>query len=77
MRALILVLMLAGCASKPPVALVPVSQPCVSGELPAEPAKVGPELTGDAGRDAGIIAGSAAELRAWGRALYRMLDACR
>lgn len=69
-------LLLAACANKPPVSIVPVATSCVTGDLPAEPPKVSGELTGDAGRDAGIIAGSALTLRAWGRTLYRMLEAC-
>lgn len=69
--------LLVGCAHREPPTLIPVATSCVTGDLPAEPPKVSGELTGDAGRDAGIIAGSALELRAWGRALYNMLLACR
>lgn len=70
-------LLLAACAHREPPTLIPVPVSCVTGDLPAEPPKVSGELTGDAGRDAGIIAGSALQLRAWGRTLYQMLEACR
>lgn len=72
---------LSGCGvrilPRPAPVLVPVTTPCVTGELPAEPAKVSGQLTGDSGLDLGIIAGSAIELRAWGVALRNILNACR
>lgn len=82
MKALLpLVLLAAACAAAPrqppaPV-LVPVPTPCVAGDLPDEPAKVSAQLSGDSGTDLGIIAGSAIELRAWGRALLGIVNACR
>lgn len=73
-------LMLAGCFGRgapPEPVLVPVQRPCVTGELPAEPVLVTPQLTGNSGRDIGIIAGSAIELRVWGRVLFQLLSTCR
>jgi hypothetical protein len=75
--AIIASLLLAGCATAKPPVLIPVPTPCVKGDLPDEPEMVRGRLTGDSGRDIGIIAGSAIELRAWGRALRGLLDACR
>lgn len=76
-----LALLLAACTtapvSPPAPALVPVPTPCVTGDLPDEPAKVSDQLSGDSGLDIGIIAGSAIELRAWGRALLAIVSACR
>jgi hypothetical protein len=71
--------LLSACAGRehPEPILVPVPTPCVTGDLPDEPAMVSGELTGDSGRDIGIIAGSAIELRAWGRALYGIANSCR
>jgi hypothetical protein len=76
-----LALLAAACAAAPrqppaPV-LVPVPTLCVTGDLPDEPARVSAELTGDSGVDLGIIAGSAIELRAWGRALLGIVNGCR
>jgi hypothetical protein len=45
--------------------------------LPAEPERVGPKLTGQAQVDFRIVAGSAVELRAWGRGLSDILAGCR
>jgi hypothetical protein len=69
---------LGGCfGDKGPVVSVPVARPCVEGEIPAEPSAVNGNLTGDSGRDIGIIAASEKEARAWGRSLHGMLEACR
>jgi hypothetical protein len=46
-------------------------------QLPAEPPKIHDKLTGDADKDAGIIAGSAIRLRAWGEGLQSILNGCR
>lgn len=67
------------CASHPapPPVLIPVATPCVRGsDIPAEPAHVQDQLTGDSGHDIGVIAGSAIELRAWGLSMRGMLIAC-
>ena len=58
-----------------------VSVPCLTKEQydkrrSAEPKLVGPELTGDAQKDVRIIAGSATELRAWGRGNLKVLGGC-
>jgi hypothetical protein len=42
-----------------------------------EPPKVRDQLTGHADKDAGILAGSAIRLRAWGQALNHILEGCR
>lgn len=68
---------LAACAGRERVVLVPTPVPCVQGDIPDEPRRVREGLTGDSGVDIGIIAGSAIELRAWGRSLRGMLEACR
>jgi hypothetical protein len=56
-----------------------VVSPCVSKDqqLPAEPPKVGSELTGNADRDFQIVAGSNARLRAYGQGLRTILEGCR
>lgn len=76
---LLFVLLLPSCAGRerPEPVMIPVQTPCVTGELPAEPPLVTPQLTGNSGRDIGIIAGSAIELRVWGRVLYTLLSTCR
>jgi hypothetical protein len=55
----------------------PVPVPCVTGDVPDEPPMIRDTLTGDSGRDIGLIAASALELRAWGRALLGIVEACR
>lgn len=76
--ALFLTLTAGMCSHTPPAPImVPVPQPCVTGELPAEPALVTNQLTGNSGRDIGIIAASAIELRVWGRVLTQLLSVCR
>jgi hypothetical protein len=68
---------LSGCATTQPVRYTPVY--CLSNgtQLPAEPPKVHDQLTGHADKDAGILAGSAIRLRAWGQALNYILEGCR
>jgi hypothetical protein len=70
-------LALTGCATTQPVRYTPVY--CLSSgtQLPAEPPKVHDQLTGQADKDAGILAGSAIRLRAWGEALNHILEGCR
>lgn len=71
--------LLGACATHPAPApvLIPVATPCVRGsDIPAEPAHVQDQLTGDSGHDIGVIAGSAIELRAWGLSMRGMLVAC-
>ncbi|MBA3678416.1 MAG: hypothetical protein H0W74_13615 [Sphingosinicella sp.] len=78
LSALALLLILGGCfGDKGPVVSIPIAKPCVEGEIPAEPVGIEGTLTGDSGRDIGIIAGSEKEARAWGRALHGMLSACK
>jgi hypothetical protein len=45
--------------------------------LPAEPPKIKDQLTGDASKDVGTLAGSAIRLRAWGEGLRTILEGCR
>jgi hypothetical protein len=68
---------LAACAAGPRVIERPTPVPCVTGDVPDEPRHVQGDLTGDSGRDIGIIAASALELRAWGRSLLGIVEACR
>lgn len=65
---------LAGCTTTRYIAT-----PCIAHDqqLPAEPPKVGDQLTGQAQRDFQIVAGSAARLRAWGSSLNDILESCR
>ena len=85
-RGLAPALLLAGCAGRvPPPAIaatvvrveVPVAISCVTAsDIPAEPAKVGDRLTGDAARDLPVVAASAVRLRAWGGQLAALLGGC-
>ena len=53
---------------------VPTPVACVDkAQVPAEPPKVGDQLTGDAVHDLGIVAPSALELRIWGETLYALI----
>ena len=53
---------------------VPVPHACVDpAQVPTEPPQVGSQLTGDAVHDLGIVAPSALELRAYGRALRALI----
>jgi hypothetical protein len=79
-KILLLSLLLAGCQTDQPgvkVQLVPTPTPvpCVDpAQVPAEPQQVGPQLTGDAVHDLGVVAPSALELRAYGRALRALIE---
>ena len=80
-RCLLLALLLAGCAHKPPVEIREVSVPtpvtCVDpNAIPAEPARVARRLTGNAQRDLAIVAASAQDLRAWGQEMRSLLEQC-
>jgi hypothetical protein len=68
---------LCGCATTQPVRYVSVYCVPSGTQLPAEPPKVHDQLTGHADKDAGILAGSAIRLRAWGQALNHILEGCR
>lgn len=70
-------LSLTACAGQPRVIERPTPIACVTGDVPDEPPLVGPSLSGDSGTDIGIIAASAIEVRAWGRALLGIVNACR
>jgi hypothetical protein len=71
---IIATLALAGCTTTRFVKI-----PCVAKDqvLPAEPERVGSKLTGQAQQAFKIAAGSAVELRAWGRGLNDILEGCR
>jgi hypothetical protein len=75
--AVLLTASVCGTRERPEPVLIPTTVYCVTGDIPDEPPRVQDELTGDSGVDIGIIAGSAISLRAWGRALKGMLEACR
>ena len=81
-RALLLLpVVLAGCAPKPPVEVrhVPVPTPvtCVDQRaIPPEPPRVARRLTGNARRDLEIVAESAQDLRAWGLKMRGLLEQC-
>jgi hypothetical protein len=68
---------LCGCATTQPTRYVSVYCVPSGTQLPAEPPKVHDQLTGQADKDAGILAGSAIRLRAWGQALNHILEGCR
>ncbi len=58
-----------------------VTVPCLTKEQvderqKAEPPLVGKDLTGDAAKDIRPIAGSAIDLRAWGRGNLKILEGC-
>jgi hypothetical protein len=68
-------LILSGCAHRYTVV------PCLTTEQleeqrKAEPPKVSDQLTGMADQDIKPIAGSAIELRAWGRGMLGILEGC-
>jgi hypothetical protein len=81
--ALGLTIALGGCGTtkEPGIEIreVPVPTPvaCVKADqIPAEPEKVGSQLSGDARHDLSIIAESALELRKWGQQLNALLAGC-
>jgi len=77
---LVVTVALAGCAHKPAEVrevLVPTPVTCVDpNRIPAEPARVGQRLTGNARRDLEIVAQSAQELRLWGQEMHSLLELC-
>jgi hypothetical protein len=81
-RCLFLVVLLAGCAQKPPVetireVAVPTPVTCVDpNAIPPEPPRVARRLTGNARRDLEIVAESAQDLRAWGQEMRTLLERC-
>ena len=84
--ALICIAMLGGCATtqtEPAIEVrvqevkVPVPVACVDKKsIPGEPGKVGRKLNGNAAHDADILAGSAIDLRQWGRELMALIRPC-
>ncbi|NBC35541.1 hypothetical protein GTZ99_03110 [Novosphingobium sp. FSY-8] len=76
----LLILGLGGCAPaiQPPRSVsVPIATPCVdSAQIPAEPARAGPALTGEARHDASILAASNLRLRAAFREARALLVGC-
>lgn len=83
MRALALLLALAGCAATPPcvpkvqtVSInIPVPVKCISAtDIPLEPGTS--TLTGDARNDSALLASKVGELRVWGRQLVGMMQPC-
>lgn len=89
MRAVLLCVLLAGCATtqtpapKPGVQViyrdvkVPVAVYCVlAKDVPTEPERVTGKLTGDARRDLDVLAAANLRLRSWGRTLVAILGGC-
>jgi hypothetical protein len=80
-RVVLLAVLVAGCAHKPPVEVrevpVPVPVTCVDpSAIPAEPPRVAQRFTGNARRDLEILAESAQALRRWGREMRSLLEMC-
>ena len=81
-KAVLLGLLLAGCAHKEPaveIREVPVITPisCVDpAEIPAEPPRVRQRFNGDARHDLEILAENAQALRQWGQDMRVLLDRC-
>lgn len=74
-RALPLILLaLTGCTTTRTILV-----PCIAKDqaLPAEPPKIGSQLTGRADEDIRVVAGSALRLRAYGGALRSIIEGCR
>lgn len=69
-------LILAGCASTTPTALVPVSQPCINAsDVPAPVPPAGP-LPEDARQSADLLGAVVLQLRANERVLRALITAC-
>lgn len=84
---IIAALLLGGCVTRdsvPPAVEVrtvtvekPVPVACIDGKnVPAEPSKVGGQLTGQAAHDLDLVSGSAIKLRQWGRELMALVRPC-
>jgi hypothetical protein len=78
-----LALLLCACGPKAPIAVevrtveVPVPVACVDpASIPAEPPKVGSQLTGNPVVDILVLAESALELRRWGQEQNALLQGC-
>jgi hypothetical protein len=76
-------LALTACSTPGPVGVevrtveVPVASPCLTrDQLPPEPARVGPTLTGNAVVDLAIVAASALELRKAFQEQAALLEGC-
>lgn len=70
------VLLLSGCTTTRYVRIPCISPDQLEQRKSAEPPMVGKQLTGDSQKDNRIIAGSAKELRAWGRGNLDILGGC-
>ena len=80
-RALVLAVLLGGCAHKPAVEVrevaVPTPVTCVDpSAIPPEPPRVAPRFTGNARRDLEILAANAQDLRQWGQEMRSLLEMC-
>ncbi len=78
-RAIVLMLLLAGCTPMPKPAETPPPPPqaCVdASQIPAEPPTVGSKFNGDAKHDLQILAPNAIALRQWGEQLQALLQGC-
>jgi hypothetical protein len=74
---------LSACTHDAPVAVevrtveIPVASPCLKREqIPAEPPKVGDQLTGNPVHDVLVLAESALGLRKWGQEQNALLTGC-
>jgi hypothetical protein len=80
---LVAAMSLAACAQNPPLAVevrevqVPTPVACIKPEqIPPEPERVGPLLTGNAVADLATVAASALELRIYGGELRALIEGC-
>lgn len=74
--AIILALLLTGCAHTRYVTIPCLTKEQLAERQKAEPPKIHDQLSGDAAKDIRPIAGSAVELRAWGRGNLDILGGC-